>query len=658
MADRQAALQNLQNRLAALAASSGSASSTAGAGGSGSVRRDFRSSLIGGGGGGGGAATSGGATTTPSRPLSAADLSLLLKKPTVHLATDDRIVLDVGSLYTKIGFASEHSPRFVVQNRASPSLALYKDAGTATPGPSELAGDELTQFWDESFAEADVPLVELYLRQHFFDVFFKYLLTDPKGKTVIVCENALLPVLLKQTIAAVLLDQYQVASVQFALAPSMTLLTMGCEHGLVVDCGNIETQAVPIYDSRPLYSYMTTVPLAGIYIVKNLADLLIKFGSLLTPLQSEPGSENADDPAYQHPHAFAGQPMTPLHSFWLKFADWALGQPTDMPQNPFTHNFTLIPWTQQNAAHLLTLEFLEDVKARCCYVGARATAEDFVLVTEPTPEDLTSPASSPQTRVRQLQQDREGGGGGTALPTRRMSFTPQGMLEPAAAPTSAVLSPIESSPPTSPTSRTSAAAGGPPRLISRYKIYQSTASTVYYPLGDRGMAIGGNKNMKLILPGWVRERAAEVLFEGDDDGKSVPSDIRRALASNIVLSGGTTHTPGFMGRLHKELLYTIASQEQYKQLRGLSAHLRLVTPGHGQFACGAWVGTSLAANLKLINPAAETTLKQYETAKKDAAPDQPRLVLPSVYDWTAGARSTAYGSREQLSPRSTPAPVR
>lgn len=48
----------------------------------------------------------------------------------------------------------------------------------------------------------------------------------------------------------------------------------------------------------------------------------------------------------------------------------------------------------------------------------------------------------------------------------------------------------------------------------------STASDLHYPITlnkkskDRQMGI-------LILPGWIRERAAEVLFEGDEDESSV-----------------------------------------------------------------------------------------------------------------------------------------
>lgn len=91
----------------------------------------------------------------------------------------------------------------------------------------------------------------------------------------------------------------------------------------------------------------------------------------------------------------------------------------------------------------------------------------------------------------------------------------------------------------------------------------------------------------LLIPGWIRERAAEVLFEGGDVDESslaemilnallkvfitslnfarclfvwkVPVDLRKTLASSILVSGGTAMLPGFMPRLHAELLRAIAA---------------------------------------------------------------------------------------------------
>lgn len=73
----------------------------------------------------------------------------------------------------------------------------------------------------------------------------------------------------------------------------------------------------------------------------------------------------------------------------------------------------------------------------------------------------------------------------------------------------------------------------------------------------------------LVIPGWVRERAAEVLFEGGDIDESslaelildvllkTPIDLRKTLASSILVTGGTAMLPGFIQRLQAEILRAI-----------------------------------------------------------------------------------------------------
>lgn len=73
----------------------------------------------------------------------------------------------------------------------------------------------------------------------------------------------------------------------------------------------------------------------------------------------------------------------------------------------------------------------------------------------------------------------------------------------------------------------------------------------------------------LIIPGWIRERAAEVLFEGGDIDESslaelildvllkTPMDLRKTLACSILVTGGTAMLPGFIPRLQAEILGAI-----------------------------------------------------------------------------------------------------
>lgn len=83
---------------------------------------------------------------------------------------------------------------------------------------------------------------------------------------------------------------------------------------------------------------------------------------------------------------------------------------------------------------------------------------------------------------------------------------------------------------------------------------------------DLQIAVGaGAGRGVVIIPGWVRERAAEVLFAGGDvDERSVaetvldslrkvPVDLRKELISSILVVGGTSMLPGFTSRLYAEI---------------------------------------------------------------------------------------------------------
>ncbi|KAM0788897.1 hypothetical protein ACM66B_002980 [Microbotryomycetes sp. NB124-2] len=100
----------------------------------------------------------------------------------------------------------------------------------------------------------------------------------------------------------------------------------------------------------------------------------------------------------------------------------------------------------------------------------------------------------------------------------------------------------------------------------------SMATTVSFPIPNYGRtaATGGVGRGWVQVPGWIRERAAEVLFEsGDEDEASLvelvleclnnlPIDLRKTMASNIVVTGGTAMLPGFIPRLSNALQTALA----------------------------------------------------------------------------------------------------
>ncbi|ELU15086.1 hypothetical protein CAPTEDRAFT_154792, partial [Capitella teleta] len=112
---------------------------------------------------------------------------------------------------------------------------------------------------------------------------------------------------------------------------------------------------------------------------------------------------------------------------------------------------------------------------------------------------------------------------------------------------------------------------------------------VRYPLkGDRVATISGK----------IRERTCEVLFEEDCEGRSLaslildailqsPIDMRRTLAENLVIIGGTSMLPGFNHRLRSEL-YAHLKQPPYSEKLSLPAFKFHKYPAKANYV--AWLG--------------------------------------------------------------------
>lgn len=122
-------------------------------------------------------------------------------------------------------------------------------------------------------AKGNLVQIEERLKRLLHDIYFRYrkniikhessysiyknyynrlLLTDPKSRKVIICESPLAPVVIKQMIARLLFDYFQVPSISFVPIHLMALLTTGLTTGLVIDVGNLETSVLPV----SLYMYI------------------------------------------------------------------------------------------------------------------------------------------------------------------------------------------------------------------------------------------------------------------------------------------------------------------------------------------------------------------------------------------------------------------
>ncbi|KAI9258836.1 actin family [Phascolomyces articulosus] len=185
--------------------------------------------------------------------------STLLSRRTSIYSNEDRVVLDIGSRNLKVGFSGEPRPRKI--------LAFEGQRHT------NVCWDDLYDL-DWMRSGRDITGAETTLCETLQEAFFRYLLTDPKQRTVVLCETPMMPIRIKEMIAKILFHRLQVPALCFVPSHLLALLTTGESTGLVIDCGHLETTVLPIYFARPLMTSVQMTPLAGRAVTETLRDLL------------------------------------------------------------------------------------------------------------------------------------------------------------------------------------------------------------------------------------------------------------------------------------------------------------------------------------------------------------------------------------------------
>ncbi|KAJ6623966.1 actin-domain-containing protein [Mycena sp. CBHHK59/15] len=465
---------------------------------------------------------------------------------------EDRVIIDAGSRIWKVGFSGEGRPRDVFYARGVNDPPLW-NLSRATD-PVEKAEQE--------------RLLEVKLETCLRSVFHDSLLTDPKARKVILVEHPLLPLYIKDMMARLLFENLQVPSVSFASSHLLSLLAVGRITGLVVDCGHLESVALPVnISARPLFPHLRTTPLAGARLTSHLRALLLLFGTYLPPPTSLSAAANIP----------------------------AANRSMRVPQ--------------------------EEIKARCCFVGeALGGSHD---TRDATPGDESSEMDLPPSDSTHSESDFSHAGRDTSSEFSIISH------------------------PRVPSADNPRGEGHLQALATLYQRH-STATELQ-----------------------MRVRTAEVLFEGGDVDESstaevildallkVPVDLRKTLASSILVVGGTSMLPDSsrvappqrppdilqdrIDPLHHRMILMLPPAapslfrhpEQPESPPATSARAGANAGKAPAFspATMAWVGGSLAGSLKTANRDGEGSMDVSadvdSRATQSILPDWTRSPLPA-----------------------------
>jgi len=189
------------------------------------------------------------------------------------------VVLDIGSAYTKCGFAGEPTPRGIFPTtffgRRNQLLKPVTPVGGTLPT-------------DEDWEEAVEKLLNY--------IFFHILQANPHERRVVICESLLVSNGFRKALAYVLFIRLGVVSIFFAPNTMLSLYPCDMKTGIVVDCGYLDTRILPIYEGIALLYALGWCALASEAVHTNIGALLAEH-SLLCDIKTNTRSNLLHSPS-------------------------------------------------------------------------------------------------------------------------------------------------------------------------------------------------------------------------------------------------------------------------------------------------------------------------------------------------------------------------
>ncbi|CAH8487900.1 unnamed protein product [Heterobilharzia americana] len=175
------------------------------------------------------------------------------------------VVFDIGSVYTKCGFAGETGPRFII--------------------PTEITVPTGARKSFTSVREKDKR--QEFLITFLHNIYYRHLLVNPKDRRVVIVESVLCPSSFREVLAEVLFNHFEAPSVLFASSHLMALFTLGISAAVVLDCGYTDAQIIPVYEGYTLLNAWQAAQLGSKRIHENIRSYLNEKARLVDVINEE-----------------------------------------------------------------------------------------------------------------------------------------------------------------------------------------------------------------------------------------------------------------------------------------------------------------------------------------------------------------------------------
>ncbi|XP_075157327.1 actin-related protein 10 [Haematobia irritans] len=167
------------------------------------------------------------------------------------------VVLDIGTAYTKFGFAAEAYPRKIL-----PTEVILSSNGKTK---NLFDYEDKQEFYDQM-----VDFLQT--------IFFKYLLVSPKERKIVVVENVFGQTIIRETLAKALFRHFEVSSVLYVPSHMIALSTLAVPHGVVIDMGFSETTVMPVFSGVQVMQAFQDQKFGGRAVHDEIKRMLISAG--------------------------------------------------------------------------------------------------------------------------------------------------------------------------------------------------------------------------------------------------------------------------------------------------------------------------------------------------------------------------------------------
>lgn len=221
--------------------------------------------------------------------------------PVIDMGENSPIVIDNGSGFVKAGFSCTDRPSIVIPTMVGRPQDRVKEEEEAPRKRQDKAEKEYF-IGDEAKLKRGTLAVSYPIEKRLIGswddmiriwhhIFVDRLHTRPENHPVLMTESCRNPPNEREKLCEILFETYLIPEIYIQAQEVLSVYTSGKTTGLVIDCGEVMTTAVPVYEGYKISSSILSLELAG----KTLTDYLSRLMAekdLATPNPSPGAQEN------------------------------------------------------------------------------------------------------------------------------------------------------------------------------------------------------------------------------------------------------------------------------------------------------------------------------------------------------------------------------